>query len=167
MARAITSLPVPVSPTSRTALSTGATMPIASVTARNAALLPISGPAMAILQHDPSVAARHPGDVFQQLAGIERFHQESNGAISQSLLPNHVVVMGRDDDDRQLTSFSSNPPLQFGAVDTGQAHVGDDARHAREHTGKDKGLRGCKADGLVAGGFEDALNRLPNPTIVV
>jgi hypothetical protein len=49
--------------------------------------------------------------VFQQFTAIERFHQEGDRAIPENLLANLMVVMGSDDDDRQLTSFQSNPPL--------------------------------------------------------
>src|SRR5918995_1856436 len=99
IARAITSLPVPVSPRSSTALPTGATMAIVSVTSLKAALSPISGPAMPV------------------------------------------------------------PP--------GQTHVGDDARYARERTGDQKHFCGFEGDGFVSGGFEDALHRFSNTTIVV
>jgi hypothetical protein len=53
MARATSSLPVPVSPSSSTALSTGATIAIASATSPKAALFPISGPAMRFSSSTP------------------------------------------------------------------------------------------------------------------
>ena len=65
--------------------------------------------------------------MFQQVAAIERFHQEGDCTISQCLLANVIVIMGRDQDDRQLTPFPSNPPLQFRPVHTGETDVGDDA----------------------------------------
>jgi len=105
--------------------------------------------------------------MFQQFTAIKRFHQEGNRAISQCLLANLMIIMGSDDDDRQLTSFPSNPALKLGAVDAGQPNVGDDAHHTRERTGQEKCFRRCETDGLVPGGFENALNRLPNPTIVI
>jgi hypothetical protein len=105
--------------------------------------------------------------MFQQVATIERFHQEGDGTIPQCLLANVIVIMGRDEDDRQLTPFASNPPLQFRPVYAGQTHVCDDTRHARKRTGQQKSFRGFEGDGFVSGGFENALNRLSNTTIVV
>ena len=70
-----------------------------------------------------SGVVRRPCDVFQQVAAIERLHQERDRAISQCLLANVIVVMGRDEDDRQLMPFPSNPPLQFRPV-----HARADAR---------------------------------------
>ena len=110
---------------------------------------------------------RRPRDVFQQVAAIERFHQEGDRAISESLLANVIVIMGRDEDDRQLAPFPSNPPLQFRPVHAGQPHVCDDAHHARQRARQQKRFRGFEGDGFVSGGFEDALNRLSNTTIVV
>jgi len=37
--------------------------------------------------------------VFQQVPTIERLHQEGDRAISQRLLANVSVIMGRDEDD--------------------------------------------------------------------
>jgi hypothetical protein len=105
--------------------------------------------------------------VFQQVAAIERLYQESNRAVPQCLLANVIVVMGRDEDDRQLTPLPSNPPLQFCPVHPGQTHVCDDARHARKGARQQKGFRGFEADGLISSGFKDALNGLSNATIVV
>src|SRR5262245_20764981 len=75
--------------------------------------------------------------------------------------------MGSDEDDRQLTPFQSNPPLQFRPGDTGQTHVGDDARHARKRTGEQERFRGFEGDSFVARGFKDAPDRLSNTMIVV
>ena len=83
---------------------------------------------------NPSGVVRRPCDVFQQVATIERFHQEGDRAIPQCLLANVIVIMGGDEDDRQLTPLASSPPLQFRPVHTGETHVCDDARHARQHT---------------------------------
>ena len=74
--------------------------------------------------HDSLVAR---ATCSNRVATIERFHQERNRAISQCLLANVIVIMGRDEDDRQLTPFPSNPPLQFRPVHAGQTHVCDDA----------------------------------------
>ena len=143
-------------------------MAIASVTSLNATLLPISGPAMSVPPaRNSSGVVRRPSDVFQQVAAIERFHQEGDCAISQCLLANVIVIMGRDEDDRQLMPFPSNPPLQFRPVHPGQTHVCDDARHARQRAGQQKRFRGFEGDGFVSGGFENALNRFSNTTIVV
>jgi hypothetical protein len=119
------------------------------------------------LQHEFSALVRRVSDVVQQVAAIERFHQEGSGAVSQCLLANVIVIMGCDQDDRQLMPLPSNPPLQFRPVDTRQTHVCDDAGHARQRAGLQKGFRGLKRDGFVSGGFQNALNRLSNPTIVV
>src|SRR5262245_37741436 len=75
--------------------------------------------------------------------------------------------MSSDEDDGQLAPFTSNAPLQFGSVHTGETHVCDDTRHARQSAGQQKRFRGFEGDGFVSGGFEDALNRLSNTTIVV
>jgi hypothetical protein len=105
--------------------------------------------------------------VFQQFAAIERFHHEGDRAISQCLLANAIVIMGCDDDDRQLMAFPSNLPLQFRPVDAGQTHVCDDARHARKRTGQQERFRGFEGYGFVSGGFKDALNGFSDTTIVV
>jgi hypothetical protein len=105
--------------------------------------------------------------VFQQVAAVERLHEEGDRAISQGLLSNVIVIMGSDEDDRQLTPFTSNPTLQFRPIHTGQTHICDDARHARDRARQQKRLRGFKRDGFVSGRFEDALNRLSNTTVVV
>src|SRR5262245_47180252 len=118
----MTSLPVPVSPTSSTALSTGATIAIASVTSRKAALLPISCPAMPVPPQVSGVV-RRPRNVLQQFAAVERFHQEGHRTIPQRLATHVVVVMSSDEDHRQLTPFASNPPLEFRPIDSRQAHV--------------------------------------------
>ena len=66
-----------------------------------------------------------------------------------------------------MTPFLSNPPLQLRPVHAGQTHVCDDARHARQRAGQEKCFRGFEGNGFVSGGFEDALNRFSNTTIVV
>ena len=43
--------------------------------------------------------------MFQQVAAIERLHQEGDCAISQCLLENLIVIIGGDQDDRQLTDY--------------------------------------------------------------
>jgi hypothetical protein len=60
-----------------------------------------------------SGVVRRQSDVFQQIAAIERLHQEGDGAISQCLSADVIVIMRGDQNDRQLTPFPSNPPLQF------------------------------------------------------
>ena len=105
--------------------------------------------------------------MFQQVATIERFHQEGHSAISECLFANLIVIMGRDEDDRQLTPFASNQPLQFRSVYAGQTHVCDDAGHARKRTGQQKCFRRFEGDGFVPGGFKNALNGFSNTAIVV
>jgi hypothetical protein len=51
--------------------------------------------------------------VFQQVAAIKRLYEEGDGAISQRLSADVIVIVGCDQNDRQLTPFPSNPPLQF------------------------------------------------------
>jgi hypothetical protein len=114
-----------------------------------------------------SSLARRSGDVFQEIATIERLYQESNRAIPQCLLANVVVVMGRNENDRQLTPFPSNPPLEFRPIYAGQTHVCDHARHVRQRSGQQKRFRGIESDAFVPGGFEHALNGFSNATIVV
>ncbi len=70
---------------------------------------------------------RRSSDVCQQFATVERFDQERDGAIPQYLLSNVVIIVGRDDNDRQQTPLPSNPPLQFRSIHAGQTHVCDDA----------------------------------------
>jgi len=122
---------------------------------------------MPFLQHECSSLVRRPRDVFQQVAAIERLDQERNRAVAQCLSANVIVIMSRDEDDRQLMPFPSNPPLQFRPIDSGQTHVCDDARHARQRTGQQKRFRGFEGDGFVSGGLEDAPNRFANAAIVV
>ena len=55
----------------------------------------------------PQDVVRRPCDVVQQVTAIERFHQKRDRAISQRLLANVIVIMGRDEDDRQLM-----PPVE-------------------------------------------------------
>jgi hypothetical protein len=105
--------------------------------------------------------------VFQQVAAIERFHQEGDRAISQCLLANVIVIMGRDEDDRQLTPFASNPPQELRTVHTGETHVCDYARHEQKRAGQQERFRGFEGDGLVSSRFQNALNRLQNPAIVI
>ncbi len=57
--------------------------------------------------------------MLQQVAAIKWFDQEGDGAISQCPSPNVIVIMGRNEDDRQLTPFPSNSPLQFSPVHAG------------------------------------------------
>jgi hypothetical protein len=168
MARAITSLPVPVSPRSSTALSTGATIAIASGDFSES-----RAPTNQWTSHarTPSTnrqdSFRRPSDVFQQVAAIERLHQEGNCAVSQCLVAHLIVIMGRDQDDGQLTPFASNPPLQLRPIHAGQADVCDDARHARQRARQQKRFSRFEADGPVSGGFEDTLNGFANTAIVI
>jgi hypothetical protein len=57
--------------------------------------------------------------VFQQDAAVERFHQEGDRSISQCLLSDIIVIMSRNEDNGQLTPFTSDPSLQFGSVQAG------------------------------------------------
>ncbi|HEY6613412.1 MAG TPA: hypothetical protein VIZ32_02805, partial [Vicinamibacterales bacterium] len=116
---------------------------------------------------NPSGRARRPSDTLQQVATIERFHQKGHRAISQCLSANVIVIMGSDEDDRQMTPLQSNPPLQFRPIHPGQAHVCDDAGHPRKHAGQQERFRGFKCDRVVSRGLEDALNRLSNTPVVV
>ena len=84
--------------------------------------------------------------MFQQVATIEWFHQKGDRAISQCLSANVIVIMGSDENDRQLTPFPSNPPLQFRPIHPGQTHVCDDARHPRKRAGQQERFRGFEGD---------------------
>jgi hypothetical protein len=124
-------------------------------------------PACQFLQPELSSLARSPSHVFQQVAAIERLYQEGNSPVLQCLLAKVIVIMGCDQDDRQLTPFPSNPPLKFRPVHAGQTHVCDDARNARKRARQQKCFRGFEADGFVSGGFKDVLDGFSNTTIVV
>src|SRR6187431_2213575 len=116
----MSSLPVPVSPNTRTALSTAATRVVASTTALKAKLLPISGPAMSTPPiHLRSTLVCGSCDVLKQLAAIERLQHEGNRAISHRSSSDVVVVMRGDEHDGQLRPFMSDPRLQLDAVDAG------------------------------------------------
>jgi hypothetical protein len=119
------------------------------------------------LRPELSSLARGPSDVFQQVAAIERLYQEGNSAVLQCLSAKVIVIMGCDEDDRQLTPFPSNPPLKFRPVHAGQTHVCDDARNARKRARQQKCFRGLEADGSVSGGFKHVLDGFSNATIVV
>ena len=80
----------------------------------------------------------HPCDVCQQVVAIERFHQEGDRAVPQGLAADVIVIMGGDEDHRQLTPLPSNPPLQLRPVHAGEPHVRDDACHARQRAGPEK-----------------------------
>ena len=116
MAFATTSLPVPVSPRTRTALSTGATMLISSSKARNLGLEPIKSD-IAIV---PLLAEqfRNPGqssggviqgelDCAQQIRGVERLVQESGGALTEGSLSNLIVIVGGNQRSRVTRGYWS------------------------------------------------------------
>src|SRR5580693_2388653 len=104
MACAITSFPVPVSPRTRTALSTGATMLISSSRARNLGLEPIKSD-IAIVFLLAEQLGSHPRSILrwctqgeldctQQIRGVERLVQESGGALTEGPLSNLIVIVG-------------------------------------------------------------------------
>jgi hypothetical protein len=105
--------------------------------------------------------------VFQQVAAVERFHKDGDCAISQCLSADVIVIMGSDENDRELTPFPPNPPLQFRPVHTGEAQVRDDARHARQRAGLQERFRRFEGECSVSSRFQNALNRLANPAIVI
>jgi hypothetical protein len=57
--------------------------------------------------------------VFQEVAAIERLHQEGDRTISERLFANVIVIMRCDQDDGQLTPFPPNATLQLCPVDAG------------------------------------------------
>ncbi len=105
--------------------------------------------------------------MFQEIAAVERLNQEGDRAISQGLPADVIVIMGSNQNDWKLAPCPSNPPLQFRPIHTRQPHINNDARHVRQRSGLEKRFRGFKERRFVSGRLQNALERLPNTTIVV
>jgi hypothetical protein len=109
----------------------------------------------------------NPFDVLQQLGRIERLHHEIHGTVAKRLLPDVVVIVSGDEDDRRPRALLPDATLQFESMKTGQPDVRNYARRSREDPRFQKFLGGAEQQGLVTSRFEDALNRLSNPAIII
>src|SRR5258705_10139898 len=97
-----------------------------------------------------SVLVRAPFDAVQQLRRVERLHQEVHGAVLKRLLPDVLVVVSGDENDRQLRARSSDPTLQLETVHTWQPHVGKKTRRLPQNARFQERLRGSEDNDLVS-----------------
>ena len=66
-------------------------------------------------------------DCAQQIRGVERLVQESGGTLTEGSLSNLIVIVGGDQDHRQLGILEPDAALQFESVDARHPHIRNQA----------------------------------------
>ena len=173
MARATSSLPVPLSPVMSTQASRGATRAMRLNTACIAGLRPTnsSGAGGVALGRRGRLGGRpslqRALDGLQRLAQVERLCEIVEGAVLHGPHGRGQVAEGGDDDDRGVVGQFAQPAQGRQPVHAGQAHVEDD-RVGPLLGGEDEGLLGGggRGNGMALGG-QGALQRPADRFLIV
>ena len=102
-------------------------------------------------------------DRGQQVPGVKWLVKETRGALAESALPGLVIVVTRNEDDRQVRALELNPPVEFEPVHSRHANVRNQTDHRLKVARLHKFLRGREDQNVVAGGFHETLYGLSNP----